>query len=138
MTSLSEALGLPSRSRLLPTRHSGEWGAAMRRIEEWTQTPGLLAGRGVGWVWTKLQTTACVKRKTWGALLDGWEAATPCDVVSALRSSSHAPSLTVVSWNVRWLVRADADHVTNKKSCHRGAPTPRTDRLCAGDTLVGA
>ena len=47
----------------------------MRRIEEWTQTPGLLAGRGVGWVWTKLQTTACAKRNTWGALLDGWEAA---------------------------------------------------------------
>ena len=113
--SLSEALGLPSRDRLLPTRHSPEWGAAVRRIETWGEAPGLLAGRGVGWLWAKLQASACSKRKTWGEILDGWEHAPPQEVVRALRSSSHAPSLTIVSWNVRWLVRAGADHVKAKK-----------------------
>ena len=133
---LAEALGLPPSGRLLPTRRSPEWQATARVIEEWIGVNGLLTGRTVTWVWVKLQHTTPAKRGTWGQLIAGWEDASATDVATALRATSRAPSLTIASWNVRWLVRADAAHVRAKKEVIEQRLL--RGRLCACKRPIGS
>ena len=133
---LAEALGLPPAGRLLPTRRSLEWQAAIKDIEAWIGVNGLLTGRSVTWVWVKLQRTTPAKRGTWGQLMAGWDNASASDVAAALRVASRAPSLTIASWNVRWLVRVDAAHVKAKKEVIEQRLLRGADRLRPGDPLA--
>jgi len=115
MTTLADTLGSPPAYRLLPAARSPEWAHVCKIIEHFCELDGVLNGRGPGWLWARLQGSAPPYNPTWGGLLRGHESSDPGRIRAALRESLSLHEVTVVSWNLRWLVNPDSDRAAGKK-----------------------
>ena len=118
MTTLHEALGWPPLAAPLPLASSDPW-----QRTRWLLRRSLVAQecchnvRSPVALWNGIHHSACPQQATWGRLCG---ALTLAEAVAALSAHSLRPTLSFVSWNVRWLTDPFSDQGTRKRAVIQG------------------
>ena len=112
MTLLWAALGRPPPEGLLPAARSPCWVAARQLLRRAADPPGSLDQMRSPWVlWRTLHGGSAPRSATWQDLLGQ---STVCELQEKLQATVSA-SLTVTSWNPRWLVSTVTDKAVAKR-----------------------
>ena len=101
---IGAALGQPPLSRPIPCRRSPVWEQFCHNFETFIASPGVLERRGPSWLYQQLHSRSPPSRMTWGNLLGGLGQATPDAIRILLSARPPSNELSVISWNIRWIV----------------------------------
>ena len=120
MTSLWEAVGAqigrPPLWRPLPCRRSPVWEQFCNAVESFIGSPGLLHRRGPSWVYRQLHSQIPPSRLTWGDLLGDMQFFNAAALSLLLASRPNPTLITVLSWNIRWIVDPHSEASAAKRS----------------------